>query len=143
MRAFSCPGLAVVFPVYGVADVMAFVSIPQWPRAYLFTSTAVIFSSFLLVRMRACSLLIRSPEISKISRRMNAVWRACGKSMPSALVIQQDRLLIRPRPCSSVTCCGAFFAPGQCRHHADCQHELHRGLYSLRAARVGDTCQHA
>ena len=45
------------------------------------------FLFFLLVWMRACSLLMRSPDISNISRRIMAAWRACGKSIPSALVI--------------------------------------------------------
>ena len=66
MRAFCCPCQAVVLPEYGVADIMAFVfSIPQWPRVCRFTSAAVILSAFLLVRIRACSLLIRSPEIER------------------------------------------------------------------------------
>jgi len=52
--------------------------------------------------MKAFSLLIRSPEISKISRRMQADWAACGKSTPSAPVTQQDHFFIRPRLCSSM-----------------------------------------
>jgi hypothetical protein len=32
---------------------------------------------------------------------------------------------------------------GQHRHHADRQHEFQNVLYSLRAARIGDRCQHA
>src|SRR5438309_1769824 len=59
-----------------------------------FTSPAVIFSVFLLVRMRACSLLMRPPDISNISRRIMAAWRAWGKSIPSALVIQQDLVVL-------------------------------------------------
>jgi hypothetical protein len=48
--------------------------------------------------MRAFSLLMRPPEISNISRRMKAAWRAFGKSMPSAPVIQQDHLFTLSRP---------------------------------------------
>jgi hypothetical protein len=110
--AVSGPGLIVVFPVNGVADVVVLVFDAEWFLVFRFVRASVIFPGGLLVIIRASSLLTRWPDISKTSRMTSATCDASGKSIPLASAAQHDHCLIWPRERSRMMSAGGFRVSG-------------------------------
>ena len=107
MRSFAVPGLAVIFPVNGVADIMAFVLYsPVLPDVQVYIRGSQFAG---LPAGEYEGVLLADPVTGYLEYLASDQGNPSGmrEVISSAPVIQQDHFLTRPRLCSSMMSCGA------------------------------------